>query len=101
MQTWKCKSAVGAVLLFLIGVMNADPAAAGIKCKGPNQVSSYGLISSRYCEDVYLARLAGMPPKAVLYNPSAKEQACNAVGHDNRVAHICTGHGFRSDQFGR
>ena len=67
----------------------------------PNQVGRYGLISSRYCEDVYLARLAGMNPKAVLYNPSAKEHACNRLGHDNRVNNICQGHGFQNDAFGR
>ena len=94
------KILIGA-LLFMAAGMHAEPTAAGIKCKGPNQVSSYGLIPSRYCEDVYLARLAGMPPKAVLYNPSAKEAACNRVGHDNRVSHICQGHGFRNDAFGR
>lgn len=87
--------------LFLAADAHVAPVDAGIKCKGPNQVSRYGLIASRYCEDVYLARLAGMNPKAVLYNPSAKEHACNKLGHDNRVASSCQGHGFQNDAFSR
>lgn len=90
-------AAAGAFLM--IGAA-AQPAQAGIKCAGPNQVTKYGLISSPYCEDVYLARIAGYHPKAILYNPSAKDEACNAVGHDNRVAHICQGFGFRANDGG-
>lgn len=74
---------------------------AGIKCAGPNQVTSHGLISTPYCQDVYLAHIAGYSPKAILYNPSAKEEACNAVGNDNRVSYICAGYGFQNDVFRR
>jgi hypothetical protein len=86
-----------AAAAFLMAGAAAQPAQAGIKCAGPNQVTKYGLISSPYCEDVYLARIAGYHPKAILYNPSAKADACDAVGNDNRVAHICQGFGYHSD----
>ena len=86
-----------AAATFLVAGATAQPAQAGIKCAGPNQVTKHGVISTPYCQDVYLARIAGYPPKAILYNPSAKDDACDAVGHDTRVAHICQGHGFRND----
>lgn len=77
--------------------LSTSPAEAKIRCAGPNQVTKYGLISSSYCEDVYLAKISGYHPKAMLYNPKAKDAACDAVGHDTRVAHLCQGHGFRGD----
>jgi hypothetical protein len=97
MRTMMKKTLLTAAAAFLMAGAAVQPASAGIKCAGPNQVTNYGLIPSPYCEDVYLAKVAGYHPKAILYNPSAKSDACDAVGHDNRVAHICQGFGFRSD----
>lgn len=81
--------AAAAILSF--GGVAAGPAAAGIKCAGPNQVTSYGLIRTPYCEDTYLAKVAGYNPATVRHNPNAKYEACRLVGHYPRVAGICDG----------
>lgn len=78
---------------FLITGMAAEPAEAAIKCHGPNQVSKYGLIRTPYCEDTYLAYVAGYSPAAVRHNPNIKQEACKLVGHYPRVSGICEGYG--------
>jgi len=51
----------GAAILALTGLLasaGASPAAAGIECRGNFQVSKYGLISTPYCEEENIARVA-------------------------------------------
>lgn len=79
---------------FITTGITTQPAEAAIKCVGPSQVNPYGLIRTPYCEDNYLARIAGMNPYKVRRNPHAKQHACKLVGHDPRVSDICHGHGF-------
>ena len=65
---------------------------AKIPCKGRYQVTRSGLISTPYCEDNYLAAIAGYNAKAVRNNPGAKYDACQRVGHDPRLYGICDEH---------
>ncbi len=81
----------GAAALFIAGVA-PQTAEAKIICKGRYQMSSHGPISTPYCEDNYLAAIAGYKAKMIRYNPSAKDEACQKVGHDPRVSDICAGH---------
>lgn len=78
---------------MLITGMAAQPAEAAIKCDGPYQVSKYGPIRTPYCEDTYLAHVAGYSPAAVRHNPNIKQEACKRVGHYPRVSGICEGYG--------
>lgn len=81
----------GAAALILTGIA-PQTAEAKINCKGRYQMTSHGPISSPYCEDNYLAAIAGYRAKVIRYNPSAKDEACEKVGHDPRVSDICLGH---------
>lgn len=89
-----------AAVAALASYAAAQPAQARIICQGTAQVTDEGLISTPWCEDNYLAKLAGYHPAAVRNNPELKEDACDAVGHDIRVAHLCQGLGFRQNSFG-
>ncbi|MDH3581882.1 MAG: hypothetical protein OEM91_14815 [Hyphomicrobiales bacterium] len=85
-------TAIAAVTLSGVAT---QPASAGIRCQGPDQVSQYGLHRSPWCEDTYLAHIAGYSPRAIRQNPSIKQEACELVGHDIRVQDICIG--FRQE----
>ena len=74
---------------FLVGALVPHAAEAKIKCDGHYQVTKYGLISTPYCEDNYLAAIAGYNAKALRTNPHVKQDACYEVGHDPRVYDIC------------
>ena len=68
--------------------------ASAIECKGRNQVVDGHLISTPYCEDNYLAKVArGYGVKVSGYtirnNPNRKEEVCRLVRYDNRVSDIC------------
>lgn len=88
-------AATGSVV---IAGLAAQPATAAIKCQGPNQITRNGLIRTPWCEDTYLAHIAGYPPRAIRQNPSIKQEACERIGHDIRVQDICIG--FRQENGG-
>ncbi len=82
---------VGALFAF-------STSAYAIKCNGPYQVNygQYGKqeFLSPYCEDNYLAVVAQeygavYTRHEIRNNPSKKKEACELVGHDNRVASNC------------
>lgn len=77
---------------LLIASIAAQTAEAKIPCKGRYQVTRSGLISTPYCEDNYLAAIAGYNARAVRNNPSVKYEACRFVGHDPRLYGICDEH---------
>lgn len=75
----------------------ASPAMA-IQCKGRYQVVNGDEISTPFCEDNYLARVARsygikVSNRAIRQNPNTKHQICHAVGHDIRVSGICDDYG--------
>lgn len=72
---------------------------ARIKCSGEFQiVRGQGHISTPYCQDEYLARVARgygirVSGAALRHSPSRKETVCRAIGHDGRISGIC--HNYR------
>ena len=77
---------------FLAAALVPHAAEARIKCDGRYQVTKHGLISTPYCEDNYLAAIAGYNARALRQNPHLKQQACYEVGHDPRVRDLCLGY---------
>lgn len=71
------------------------PAAhAGIVCKGEFQYVNGSYISTPYCRDKYLARVAReygskVSDAAIRDNPNLKSEICRLVGRDNRVRSNC------------
>lgn len=96
MKKFAALSAAGASVV--IAGLAAQPAGAAIKCQGPNQVTRHGLIGTPWCEDNYLAQIAGYSPRAIRNNPSIKQEACELVGHDPRVSEICAGFRFNGSR---
>lgn len=74
----------------------ATGAEAKIRCDGPYQITGGGQIRTPYCEDNYLADVARgygikVAKSEIRHNFNAKRRVCEVIGHDNRVAEICTG----------
>jgi len=72
----------------------AAPADARIVCKGEFQVVNGSHISTPYCRDNYLARVAReygvkVSDAAVRENPNLKREVCRFVGRDTRVFENC------------
>ena len=89
------KFATAAFGALIIAGSAATPAAAKIHCKGNAQlIYGQGEIITPYCEDEYLAKVAReygayYSGRQIRQNPSKKVEACELVGHDNRVADNC------------
>lgn len=71
-----------------------DPAHAAIVCEGNFQIVKGQPISTPYCREKELARVARsygwrVSDKAVRHSESTKAQICRAIGYDNRVREIC------------
>lgn len=67
---------------------------ARIICDGNYQIVNGLPVSTPYCREQTLARVArgrGMrvPDDALRYSESVKAQVCRTIGHDNRVHEIC------------
>jgi hypothetical protein len=74
----------------------AGGANAKIRCDGRWQINSGERISTPYCEDAYLARVAQsygshVSAEALRQSPTTKRSICNFVGADIRVQDICSG----------
>ncbi len=90
----------GAATLALTGFLvmaGASPAAAGIECRGNFQVTKYGLISTPYCEEENIARVArsyGMKVTGaqVRKDPLKKVYLCQRIGGDTRLKGSCAGY---------
>ena len=75
-------------------MLGAGTASARIVCDGAYQIVSGQPIATPYCEDAYLAEVAGeygmrVTASAVRSSPSLKERVCRVIGHDNRVQSAC------------
>lgn len=71
-------------------------AEAKIRCDGPYQLVGGSTIATPYCEDNYLAAVArgygiGVSGAAIRHNYNTKQHVCHQIGHDIRVANICSG----------
>ena len=88
---------LAASLLFLAGIA-ATPAAAKIKCKGISQVTKSGLLSTLYCRDLQIARVARsygwrVSDAEVRNDPLKKVRICQALGGDIRLQGACGAYG--------
>lgn len=72
----------------------ASPASARIQCRGNFQVTKYGLISTPYCEEREIARVArsygaNVSDAEVRNNPLTKVYLCQVYGYDTRLKGSC------------
>lgn len=85
-------AAVGTAFLAL--AMAPEPAAAKIKCQGIFQVTKHGPISTPYCQEQEIARVARsygwkVTDAQVHNDPLKKVYICQALGGDNRLKGAC------------
>lgn len=87
---------IAAAVMLMMPVTAAE---AGIRCVDGFQIVNGSRISTPYCQDNYLARIASsygirVSAASVRNNPLVKRDLCNFVGHDPRVHQSCAGSGF-------
>ena len=76
-------------------IVLAQPGAqARIVCDGNYQNVSGTSVSTPYCREMNLARVARtygwkVSDDAIRYSESTKAQVCRAIGFDNRVQEVC------------
>ena len=95
--------ALSSAILFLGVAVSAVvaaplPGAAKIPCKGIFQVTKNGLISTPYCQEEEIARVAQSygwkVTAAQIHNdPLKKVYVCQALGGDNRLKGACGAYG--------
>ncbi len=78
--------------LFVLAAI--PPAAARIECRENFQVTKHGLISTPYCEELQIARVArsygfNVTDAEVRNNPNTKVYLCQIIGNDNRLKGSC------------
>ncbi len=78
----------------VLAVSFASPAAARIQCQGSFQVTKYGLISTPYCEEAQIARVArsygaNVSDAEVRNNALTKVYLCQVYGRDTRLKGSC------------
>ena len=88
----------------LLAVAVASPAAAKIQCRGNFQVTKYGLISTPYCEEEQIARVAQsygarVTGAEVRNNALKKVYLCQVYGYDLRLKGSCAG--YAPELYGR
>jgi hypothetical protein len=74
-----------------------SPAAARIECRDNFQVTKHGLISTPYCEERQIARVArsygfAVTDAEVRNNPNTKVYLCLVIGNDVRLKGSCAGY---------
>ena len=100
------KHTIAASLLVASGllVFSQGGAQARIQCDGNFQIVNGTAVSTPYCRDMNLARVARsfgwrVSDEAIRYSESTRAQVCRAIGHDNRVFEACSP--YRNDGGGR
>jgi hypothetical protein len=94
-MTMRPKTFSALVLSTFVFVLAAvAPAAAKIQCRDNFQVTKYGLISTPYCEELQIARVArsygfNVSDAEVRNNPNTKVYLCQVIGNDNRLKGSC------------
>jgi hypothetical protein len=82
------------VAIALFPLVAALPAEARIECRDNFQVTKHGLISTPYCEEKQIARVArsygyGVTDADVRNNPNTKVWLCQIIGNDIRLKGSC------------
>jgi hypothetical protein len=88
------KVAAGLASLTLMSVLTLDTVEARLQCKGNFQVTKYGLISTPYCEEENIARVArsygvNVSGAQVRNDALKKVYLCQWLGGDNRLKGSC------------
>jgi hypothetical protein len=88
----------------LLAVAVTSPAAARIECRGNFQITKYGMISTPYCEEEQIARVARsygarVTGAEVRNNPLKKVYLCQVYGYDTRLKGSCAG--YSPELYGR
>jgi hypothetical protein len=78
----------------LFAITAVSPAAARIECRGNFQITKHGPISTPYCEEKQIARVArsygyAVTDAEVRNNPNTKVYLCQMFGNDNRLKGSC------------
>ena len=92
------------VVTALLAIAMTSPAAARIECRGNFQVTKYGLISTPYCEEEEIARVARsyghkVTGAEVRNDPLTKVYLCQIIGDDIRLKGSCGA--YAPDLYGR
>ena len=92
----KTKMIAAGVALAALQAATSHVALAKIHCDGPYQIVDGSPVATPYCEDNYLAYVArsygiGVSGREVRRNYNTKKHVCQTIGHDTRVANICSG----------
>jgi hypothetical protein len=82
---------------LVVTILVASPAAARIECRGNFQITKQGPISTPYCEERQIARVArsygyAVTDEEVRNNPNTKVYLCQIIGGDNRLKGSCAGY---------
>ena len=90
-------SNASALVVSVSLVFAASPAEARIECRGNFQITKHGPISTPYCEERQIARVArsygiGVTDAEVRNNPNTKVWLCQTIGGDNRLKGSCAGY---------
>jgi hypothetical protein len=88
------KVAAGLASLMLMSTLAPDIVEARIQCQGNFQVTKYGLISTPYCEEQQIARVARrygvqVTDEQVRNDPLTKVDLCLRLGGDVRLKGSC------------
>jgi hypothetical protein len=91
-QFWSGCATLAAAAVLAVSL--AASASARIQCQGNFQVTKYGLISTPYCEEREIARVArsygaNVTDAEVRNNPLTKVYLCQVYGYDNRLKGSC------------
>jgi hypothetical protein len=91
-------------VMALLTIAALSPAAARIECRGNFQVTKYGLISTPYCEEEQIARVARsyrerVTGSEVRNNALKKVYLCQVYGYDTRLKGSCAG--YAPELYGR
>ncbi len=90
------KQLLGLVALA-VTICAASRAEAKIECQGNFQITKDGPISTPYCEEAQIARVArsygfAVTDAEVRNNPNTKVYLCQTIGGDNRLKGSCAGY---------
>jgi hypothetical protein len=88
------RTTLALAMLLAAPAFMAGPASAAMKCRDDYQVVQGREISTPYCADNYLARVAReygvkVSDAAIRNNPNKKSEVCRFIGHDPRVKENC------------
>ena len=95
-RIWSGSAAL--VAAAILAVSFTSPASARIECQGNFQITKYGPISTPYCEEQQIARVArsygtNVSDAEVHNNALTKVYLCRRYGGDNRLKGSCGAYG--------